>query len=669
MTQREEIEERLQAADEETRLEGLRRWPALGAEAGVPLLYQALGDDSWRVRKEAVELFLRLPAPGRLAGEIVELLHSQDNAGLRNAAVEILTRLGRQAVPELLEELDCSDHDVRKFALDILGEIGDPEAASAMIVALDDSDQNVRAAAAENLGKLRSPEAVPALIAALPEADLLLRFTILEALGQIGGQVPVEGLLALGEEKLVRKALFDCLGRVGGAEAVPILVEGLVDAMHNVRAAAALALQAIATHDEGQVAGAMHSLAGEAAAEALCELLQHSRLEVRRAAVTLLGWCGKGPHVLHLLELFEDDALREAAMQALSTVGRQVACSLTDLWPEADARRRTYLAYVFGEAGCAEGAPLLAAALVDPEPNLRLMAARALGQVGDGGDLKPLFAALGDEVEEVREAALQALCRIAPECRQDAFDALRPLLEDARPELRVAAVTLLGRLDGPEAGPLLNFALKDEAPAVRGAAVRAIEERPDEDQVPSLMLALTDEDADVRRLAAEALGASSDPAAVSALELALRDEDIWVRAATVRALGRLGGAAAGELVRQALGDAVGLVAIAALETLADLTPDHFYGHAVQALDHADEEVVNAAIKLLLACGCTDWIGQRAEALINHRHWEVRVNFARALAALGGESGRALLEQRLLVEGEDLVRQELQDLLTDLGGPR
>jgi HEAT repeat protein len=657
----------LNSSDEEVRLQGLKGLADLGMNDSLPQLYAALGDESWRVRKEAVEIFLSLPAAGHLTGEVTELLHAQDNAGLRNAAVEILTRLGREAVPNLLEELTCSDHDVRKFALDILGEVGDPSTVDAMVRALDDEDDNVRAAAAENLGKMQAAEAIPALVEALENSDLLMRFTILEALGRIGGPVPVTRLLPLGEERLVRKALFDCLGRVGGAEAAPVLVEGLTDAMSNVREAAALALARLAADGNEGLNEAIAARAGESHAEALVGMLDSAGLEIRRAAVGLLGKCGGPRQIARLLELFEDDQLREAALRALGDVGRETACTLIDLWPTVNSRRRVYLAYIIGEAKCTEGRSLLVEALDDPEPNLRLMAARALGALGGAGSLAPLLGRLRDPEEGVREAAVEALGRLVQDDPDRALAAVGPLLEDTEADIRVAAVTLLGRLEAPGVGSLLSFALKDESPLVRRAAVRSLEELPGSDQVSSLMLALTDEDADVRRLAAEALGASGEPAAVDALALAQRDEDFWVRTAAVRALGRLGGQPALRLVEAALDDPVGLVGIAALETLAEIAPQSHEMHARRALGHPDEEVVNAAIKLLVGSGCREWMDDFAAELINHAHWEVRVSFARALAALPTDRTRRLLEDRLLIEGEDLVRQELQDLLGQLDG--
>ena len=662
---RRELENQLLDASEESRLQGLKGLAQLGISDSLPALYRALGDSSWRVRKEAVEVFLSLPAAASLCGEICELLHSQDNAGQRNAAVEILTRIGRAAVPDLLEEVTCQDHDVRKFALDILGAIGDPAATRAMIAALSDEDGNVRAAAAENLGKLQVAEALPALLDQLEGADLLLRFTILEAIGQIGREVPAVRLLPLGSDRLVRKALFDCLGRIGGQDAAPELVQGLLDEMIPAREAAVLALEGIAAADHsGAFRRQLRELAKAEHSDALVALLTSPRQTVRRAALTLLGYCGEARHARALLAFFDDTELRDTAVEALGEMGQESACSLTDLWPGADTRTRTYLAYVIGSSRCLPASPLLIEGVTSSDAELRLMSARSLGQLGEQSALRPLVAALQEGGEELREVATQALGQLAPDNAVAAVSALRPLLELDDPNVRAAAVTIIGNCAAPEVEEVLRFALKDEAASVRRAAVRAIEGRSDANQVASLMLALTDEDADVRRLAAEALGGSSDRSALPPLELALCDEDIWVRAAAVRALGRLGGTDALRLIEKALDDSVGLVAIAALETLGAIDPQGIREWAVGALEHDDEEVVNTALNLLVGCDSRDWLNGRIEKLLNHQHWEVRLKAASAIATLLGPGAAGMLENRLLVEGEDLVRQELQDILLD-----
>lgn len=659
----------LLSLQEEERLQGLKALGRHGVEADLGLVCQALGDESWRVRKEAVQLFLEMPRAGELAGEVIELLHAQENAGLRNAAVEILVRLGSQTVPFLLEELSCSDHDVRKFVLDILGDIGDESSVQSMLPALSDPDENVRAAAAENLGKLCAAEAVPMLLDAMDHADLWLRFTILEALARIGEAVPVARLLEFSDQKLLRKALIDCLGRIGGMDAVPILIRGLTDDMRNVREAAIVALDRIAASLPGAIDEVLSGLAGTPAADAVAGALDCSDPAIGQAAVRLLRCTGDARFAPRLLALLENELLREEAAAALIVMGRPAACSLLELWPDASSRTRSYLAYILGESRCVDGLTLLRSGLNDGDSELQLISAQALGKLGEAASIGPLAETLCTARDEVREVIMQALCRLSGPHPQEVLQRLRPLLAVDDAELRMHVIMIFGQMESPEVESCLAFAMKDESPLVRRAAVRAFESRSGENRLPTLMLALTDEDAEVRRLAAESLGMTADSQATAPLELALQDEDIWVRATAVRSLGRLGGADVFAPICRALQDPVGLVAIAALETLAGLDAWRACPAMVQALWHADEEVVNAALNLLAASGQRDWLPAAVAPLLNHRHWEVRSTFVRTLASLEGPACRPLLEERLLLEGEELVRQLIQEILNELRNSR
>ena len=116
----EQITNALNSPDEESRLQGLHDLTSCDVSEALPLIFAAFGDESWRVRKQAIDLFMSMPISRELIGEVIELLHAEENAGLRNAAVEILTRMGRHSVPMLLDQVNCPDHDVRKFIVDIL---------------------------------------------------------------------------------------------------------------------------------------------------------------------------------------------------------------------------------------------------------------------------------------------------------------------------------------------------------------------------------------------------------------------------------------------------------------------------------------------------------------------------------------------------------------------
>lgn len=658
----------LASAQEEDRLQGVRALAEQGVEHHLQALFSCLGDSSWRVRKEASELFLGWPRASQFVGEVVALLHAHDNAGLRNAAVEILTRQGRHSVPFLLAELACNDADVRKFVLDILGDIGDETVLGAMVSSLVDPDQNVRNAAAENLGKLKAVSAVPALLASMETADLWFRFTILAAVAQIGAPVAAKELLPFREDPLLRKAVFDCLGKIGGPEVVAVLCEGLLDRMNNVRSAAALALVRVGRKESALITETLQSMPTGSPGEALAELLNANDPQVRLAAVQLLRWLGQPGFAPHLLVLLDDEAMRQTAAEALIALGPQAALTLLPRWTDASARERTYLAYLFGQTRLTAAVDLLAEALKSHDPELRMVSAQGLGKIGSVDLFPALLVVLEDPVVEVREQALYALIEIGRQNPGGVPGALSPLLKADNPELRLSAVRILGSLDGVDVLPALQLALKDEAAKVRSAAVQALSTRRHGCEISALRLALTDEDAEVRRLAVGALGCASAEDALPLLTLALQDEDLWVRAMVVRTLAQFGPSAVA-LVEMALADPVGLVAIAALETLAEISLDQSYDKIVQALQHRDQEVVAVALQLLSHGERRDWLDQATERLLNHPNWEVRSNFVRLIAELEGPLAYSRLEARFLVEDEDLVREQIRQVLCDLSGER
>ncbi|MBE0500594.1 MAG: HEAT repeat domain-containing protein [Desulfuromonadales bacterium] len=656
----------MQSEDEEERLAALRQLDRKELPFALEQVYAALGDESWRVRKEGTEIFLSWPEAGDYIPDIIQFLYSEENAGLRNTAVEILTRLGRLVVPKLLEEAHSEDHDVRKFVFDILGAIPDERSLPLIQAALMDQDSNVRAAAAENLGKLGAVSAVPALLEAMKIQDLLLRFTILEALGQINVQVPVEPLLAFQNDRLLRKALLDCLGRVGSESAVPFLIQCLGDDMKNVREAAVQALyrlfeQNVKVEDAVKTVVASDS----SLSESVIEHLQSSPLSVRRAAITLLGWFGDPRSIRYLIERLEDQELQEAALGSLSALGRADVQPLLAAWDEADPRSKAYLAYIFGSLESDRTLSRLIEGCSDSVDDLRQMSVQSLGKIGDATAVDILVKALRDSSLEVREAAMQGLTLLGQRYPDKVVSALSPLLEHADEQLRMYAVTVLGRLDDEMAGDHLIFAIKDESAEVRSAAIRAVEGKTGSEHLSVLMLALTDENTQVRALAARALGLSGDIEAIKPLELALQDEDMWVRAAAVRAIGSLNGLEFEHLIVEALHDPVGLVSISALETLEAVGVNDLMQHAEKALEHRDAEVVLAALNILQFNPEHNWLQVYRKKLLHHKHGEIRLQFAQRLAAVEKGGCCMELEEAISVEADEFVRQELQLLVMSL----
>lgn len=661
-----QIIDALNSPDEETRLLGLRELAANDPSEGLGLIFKAFGDESWRVRKQSIDLFLSMPVCKDFIGEVIELLHAEDNAGLRNAAVEILGRMGRSTVPMLIEHARCPDHDVRKFIIDVLGDIAAPEAVPVLTIGLEDTDSNVRAAAAENLGKLRAREAVPALLKAMQLPDLLLQFTILDALSRIAAPVPLSELLPYKDEKLLRKALIDCLGKAGDASAVPELVSALTDTMRNVRESAILAVVEIYNRQPDEIREALAKCEkGPVAATVSGYLDDEYNDTLKRSSIRILGWIATETSVEQLLSLLEYETLQQTALDALIDIGRANPQVLMNEWSDVSGASRAYLAYIFGESECADALPLLMTVLQDKDIQVVRMAVHALGKIGSAGTLPGLVACLQDEDSEVRIAASLALTALGDKYPDETFAALQPLLNHTDAEQRELAVVVLRELDKPDVLNALGLALKDSAAEVRRAAVRVFERHDITEHISTLLLTLTDEDAEVRRAVVDILANCNDESVLDGLQLALQDEDIWVRSAAVRGLGRIAGERSRGLVEQALSDPVGLVSIAALETLASLSDISAVPQMLSALDHNDEEVVTAAMNLLTRYGADDWVHAHAERLINHSFWVVRAQIVRSAAEVIGVRARTLLERRLEIETEEVVRQQLVDTLACL----
>ena len=653
------IQSALLSTDEEVRLNGLQSLSHYAGEERLDLVCAALGDGSWRIRKEAINLFLSLPPANATAERIVALLYDEENAGLRNAAAEILVKLGSSVLPILTKAAESPDPDVRKFILDILGDIGDRQATPLLLRLLkNDAETNVRAAAAENLGKIRDARAVPEMVSALSSPDLLVQFSLLDALGRIGCAIPVAGLVGLGQNRLLRKPLFDALGRIGDESAIPPLLAGLHDPMRNVREAAILALENLVSRWGGKFLSEQVSAID---LEGMVALLASPSLAVQRAALAILGRHCDRAHALLLASYLDDDNLADDVAAILAARGRDVVADLTGCWFGASDRKKAYLAYLFAATGVESAVGLLIEELKGADDFLRTILLRALGQVGRIEDIATLAGYLEVPEDDVRQAAVDGLVKVAERYHAPVIDLVHDAFAHVDPPVRQAALQVLGRLGGVESETALLMAMKDESALVRRSAIYYLDGR-NSHHYPALTLALTDEESEVRRQAIEALAMSADRSLIEPLTLMLQDDDPWVRAAAIRALGRFGGGEALTAVRSGLRDPVGLVTIAAIETLTEENLPFDQKEIAAQLGHADDDVVLAILPLLAVASDPFWMAPWGEKLLGHHHWLVRQRVAELLGQGGTAEGQTLLQQRLLVEEEEVVRDTLRQSL-------
>ena len=176
---------RLSSSDEEERRRSMEGLKGDLSESDLEWLEQPLSDESWRVRKEAIEGLAGLPPTPGLVAVMIPMMDPSRELTLRNSIVEVLEGMGREVTPFLTHHLHVDQPDTRKFLVDILGNIADVSTIPGLVKLLGDGEDNVRAAAAEALAFIGDPSVSGALMDAIPNSDEWVIFSILGALDKL----------------------------------------------------------------------------------------------------------------------------------------------------------------------------------------------------------------------------------------------------------------------------------------------------------------------------------------------------------------------------------------------------------------------------------------------------------------------------------------------------
>jgi HEAT repeat protein len=653
---------KLQSSDAEERREAAVDLGRAGREA-EPLLFRAMGDADWRVRKTAVEALVTNANDSIIAG-LVRSLSSDDNAGSRNSAIEALVHIGSAAVDILLMSLDTPDADVRKFIVDILGDIKDSRAVPVLIENLEkDPDENIRVSSAEALGKIKDRRAVDPLIACLMQYDQIwLDYAAAEALGEIGDERALGPLIAALDRDSLREPIIESIGKIGNVNTLTPLIAGLADTLRIVREVAMVALTAIyrksTQNDRESIIRTVRTNVNDRAVDFLEEMLITSTRDFQKAAVVVLGWAGRESSVQKLLELLKEEDMEESMVQALKNIdGGQVSLLLGYLADDNALVRRT-VARVLGEVGSRDADDSLIGLLSDENGHVRSAAAEALGHLRSRKAVKPLLGLLADEYESVQESSIRALAEIGDDSALD--DLVKDFTSRDAPIRRNIAL-LLGRFTTDKASDALAFALKDEEPNVRKAVVHALGNLSGDKALHSLVHAITDDDPEVRMLAAEALGKTRTPEISDVLIPLLEDNDLWVRAAAARSLGKVAGEKAGEILTMHLNTATDIFLLSLVDVVGKLRTEHALAPLIGLAYHADPEVRKT---VLTALSCYRWesVNQTVLSRLSDPHWSVRKTAIEIVKQIKDAAAQPLLERIADGDPDATVRQAAKDAL-------
>ncbi|GAB4228572.1 MAG: HEAT repeat domain-containing protein [Deltaproteobacteria bacterium] len=397
----------------------------LEVTAAAPSVQAALSDPDASVQVQAIRAVAHFRGPGALR-LLLEKVDTGYPPAVRDAAIEALAGLGEEAVPPLRSMYLQGGGEMRVAAVRALGGTGTREGIELVRSALSDPSALVRYYACRTLADAGDTSSAGAVAALLGDPDPAVR----EAAGEACARMPeaaAEALFRLLREGNDRQKIeaATALRKAAYRPAVSLLAEVVRDPSPEVRLSAAAALMV---------------LSGPGAVEALVNGLRDPQIRwvciigLRQAgtiAVPILLRRTGDPELdfwkQHVLSGMGERAI-EGCVEALDrekdAVTRSAAlCTLEQI---RDARAAWPVVRMLGDPQVGSVAVFLAARMgpvaVEPllltlrsdNPDARIRAADALGEMREARAAPVLREMSRDPDPAVREAASIALRRILP---------------------------------------------------------------------------------------------------------------------------------------------------------------------------------------------------------------------------------------------------------------
>jgi len=168
----------------------------------------------------------------RSVGPLLQALAEEEDLLVRKAIVEIVTRIGRVAVPAVLENLNDSRWYMVRNMLNVLGGLGMPDLAPHVAATLSHPDLRVKKEAIKALSRIPHPSAVTSLceLCFFPEETVALAAT-----AALASKKETEAVVSLFRRTAAKRLLYpnyrlaheaiDSLRTIGTDEAVTALEE------------------------------------------------------------------------------------------------------------------------------------------------------------------------------------------------------------------------------------------------------------------------------------------------------------------------------------------------------------------------------------------------------------------------------------------------------------
>jgi len=649
---------------EETRYRALLELDVSAAGARETLV-TGLHDESWRVRRAAAEGLTRVPEREKVVERLISVLGERDETGARNAAAESLAGMGQEAVGPLVRLLGHVDPDQRKFAADILGQLGLPQAEDALVQAmLEDTDLNVRVAAAEALGRVGGKVAARALERILYDPEPLLQLSALESLATLRHPPPLPELVRLLGKPTLKRSAYRVLGLIPQVAATELVCRGLGAESRSTREAALVALGTQAGLAEPSLRPEMEAAVRLAlkrlpeAVDWVASALESEDIELKAGALVAAAALREPQLAPLVAEVAQEERLMPEVIRTLAHFGPETGRELLACMDRLSFPAREAAGHVLVELVDATFVPELVQMLDWGEVDLKAVAVQALGRTSSLEAVEPLAQLLSHP--ELAGPAARALVTLAANFPRQVAQALESALERGAEPVVLSALVRVG---GTAMLSLVRRTAREASVPLRATAVEVLAAVDPAGGLELARQSLTDESPRVRTAAVRVLGQVGNGSMAGLLKQALADETLEVRLAALDAVGECGAMERVADLEALVPHPDGAIAWRALQALARLGAlrDEVLRRAVS---HGDHEVVKAA--LLAGAASAEGVSL-AVGLLGHASWDVRAAAARVLGDSGGPECLPATRAALAAEMDSLARRALVDAVERLSG--
>jgi len=338
-----------------------------------------------------------------------------------------------------------------------------------------------------------------------------------------------------------------------------------------------------------------------------------------------------------------DDDLCEFAAQTLVAI-RDTADLFGKALPAAGGKNKVTIIQALGVLRDVKAADELKKALSDAETSVRLAAAEALANIGEGSAANAILTAAdgAKDFERIKltEAALRLADRLLESDKKaDAERIFRKLWDTrtAREERQVRCAAVQGLVSARGEMADILAAMKTNDPQIRAVAIRAAMTLLGDDGTPKLVAALAKAAPTDRAALLGILGARRDPAALPTILDFFKDPDQEVRIAAMQAASAIGGADPAGSVLALLAKASGKELEAAAEALSVMRGNEANALVGAAVKQSTDAAIRSALLGVLAARRAEDQADAALVALADNNKAVRLAALKALGVIAGDA--------------------------------